>query len=643
MRRINFILSISTISLFMSCGKENGLDSPTNPNGNNWHPPVVTGITPSKTTTVVNDTMTITAAAMDNGAVVKYVWAKNNAPYYDTTTIGSLKTAFSDTGRTTISVKVMDNDNLWSQTAGICSVFVRAATAPVIKAMVGKSVNIKDTITITATATNNSAIQKYVWTKVDEEVSETTSTGSLTTCFTIQGRNIVQVKAQDDHGLWSAPDTLKMNVTLDAPILTPHHDTVVSQNMSVMIQVSAKDTNKTGSIKKYYWDIGGNGWDDSTDVPSKNFSNSAGGTVPVILAARDNDGVMSGQDRFFIHFNRPPGIPSISSPLGKIAWSHFNFSTGKGTVPLSLSSIDPDGPEDTLTFSLFLGASASSLTSAYSGKSPLYNALNIDSGATVYWRLIVKDLYADSASATGSFVAPQTAPPGMIRIAGGVFQMGLQDWETIHTVTVSPFWMDTIEVTQADYQSLMGMNPSHFQANKQFPIDSVFWNDAARYCNARSNHDGLDSVYFFNASTWDADTSKNGYRLPTEAQWEYACRGGTTTDFYWGSDSVKADENAWYAYNAKGTTHTGAQKMKNAFGLYDMAGNVAEWCNDWYGNYDSVSVANPLGPKNGTDKVFRGGCWKDNDFLNLRCGRRFSYSATQTGASVGFRVALPVR
>jgi formylglycine-generating enzyme required for sulfatase activity len=725
MRRSTFLFCAAVISLFIVCGKEEGLDSPLDPNGNNWHPPQVTGVTASSDTVLVGDTLVITAAATDNGKVEKFAWAKSGGEFTDTTTTGSYKTVFRDTGLIFVYVRVRDNDNIWTAPTPACSVFVKAATPsvramadtaadlgdsvaitatvegngpavkfvwwksaagradttaaglfatafgdsgrnvvfvkavnargswsaadscvvtvvarhPVVDAMAGTSVNLKDSVELTATATPNGAIRKFVWTIIEIDVSETTSVGSLKTAFSYQGPYKVQVKVMDNHGLWSLPDTCKMYVTRDAPVLTSHRDTAVSHKMSVEIHVSARDTNKTGGIEKYYWDMGGDGWDDSTDLPQKTFSNPAGGTVPVIWAARDNDGIMN-QDRFLIHFNRPPGTPSISSPFGKTAWSYFNFSTGKGTIPLSLVSVDPDGSGDSLTFTLFLGASTASLTSVFSGKAALYSAVTIDSAAALYWRLIAKDLYGDTASASGTFIAPHSYPPGMTRVAGGAFKMGLEGWEKIHGVTLSAFWMDTIEVTQGEYVSLMGKNPAQFQANQQFPVEKASWFDAARFCNARSKRDGLQTVY--DTSTWQADTSKNGYRLPTEAQWEYACRAGDTSEFSWGSDS--ADGYAWYAKNADGTTHVGAKKKKNAFGLYDMAGNVSEWCNDWYADYDSASVTNPMGPAGGTDKVFRGGSWNDAS-ADLRSGFRSSYQPLYTSGtrSIGFRAVLPVR
>jgi formylglycine-generating enzyme required for sulfatase activity len=185
--------------------------------------------------------------------------------------------------------------------------------------------------------------------------------------------------------------------------------------------------------------------------------------------------------------------------------------------------------------------------------------------------------------------------------------------------------MDATEVTQADYEALMGVNPSDFEGDGERPVEQVTWYDAVLYCNARSKRDGLEPVYQY-ASIKKGDDgeciglvkltidfSKNGYRLPTEAEWEYACRAGTTTEYYWGDDMDGA--YAW-CENAGGKTQPVGTKKPNAWGLYDMIGNVWEWCHDWYAEdyYAGSRVKNPRGPnKKGVCRVIRGGSWKPND------------------------------
>jgi len=247
--------------------------------------------------------------------------------------------------------------------------------------------------------------------------------------------------------------------------------------------------------------------------------------------------------------------------------------------------------------------------------------------------------------------------PGMRIISGGTFlmgQVGITSAEPVHSVTVSSFYMDTTEVTQADYLALMGVNPSGFPTVTNGPVENMTWFDAVLYCNKRSKRDGKDTVYSYTSVTGtpgDGCTdlggltitmTKNGYRLPTEAEWEYACRAGTTTDYYWGADAI--DNYAWYSVNSGSTTHPVAGKLPNAFGLYDMNGNVWEWNNDWYGTYVAGAVTDPTGVASGSGRVFRGGS-AFHDETNLRSAYRdaAAYAPGDRAACIGIRVALPIR
>jgi formylglycine-generating enzyme required for sulfatase activity len=213
--------------------------------------------------------------------------------------------------------------------------------------------------------------------------------------------------------------------------------------------------------------------------------------------------------------------------------------------------------------------------------------------------------------------APQieTTPSGikMVLIKGGAFKMGSamapQDANTVHDVNVSDFYMDIHEVTQEDYTKLMDLNPSRFIGDK-YPVERIRWTDAARYCNARSQKEGLKPCY--DTKSWKCDFSANGYRLPTEAEWEYACRGGTKGEYFFGGGIAKLDLYVWYRDNSREKTHPVATKLANPYGLYDIIGNVAEWCNDYYdNNYYKVSlVDNPKGPEKSNKKVLRGGSWR---------------------------------
>jgi formylglycine-generating enzyme len=268
----------------------------------------------------------------------------------------------------------------------------------------------------------------------------------------------------------------------------------------------------------------------------------------------------------------------------------------------------------------------------------------------------------------------EPTPPGMRHIAGGTFQMGSAtgcfDEQPVHTVTVSSFYIDTIDVTQADYLALMGINPSYIPAdtNLQRPVQMVRWFDAVLYCNARSKRDHLDTVYSYLSATSSPETgctnleglaidlSKNGYHLPTEAQWEYACRAGDTTDYFWGNDtniSIRG-QYSWYSANSSSCSPV-ATKLPNTWGLYDMSGNVWQWCNDEYDLYADSAQTDPTGPLPGTVMIYggyhvvRGGSFRDYDASMyvgnlLRSAARFgNYNPSSWFRSrsdfVGFRCA----
>ena len=201
----------------------------------------------------------------------------------------------------------------------------------------------------------------------------------------------------------------------------------------------------------------------------------------------------------------------------------------------------------------------------------------------------------------------------MVLIPSGSYQMGnargQEDEKLVHTVSVDAFLMDKYEVTQAEFDKYQLPNPSHFKG-PTLPVEQVTWVQAAVYCNARSKAEGLSPCY--NEDTAACNFEADGYRLPTEAEWEYACRAGTDTGYSFDGDSRKLMEYAWFADNAGKKTHPVGQKNPNPWGLYDMHGNVAEWCNDVYDKsyYSNSPGVNPRGPSEGKQNVLRGGAWK---------------------------------
>jgi formylglycine-generating enzyme required for sulfatase activity len=199
----------------------------------------------------------------------------------------------------------------------------------------------------------------------------------------------------------------------------------------------------------------------------------------------------------------------------------------------------------------------------------------------------------------------------MILVSGGRFTMGDKDEIDAppHEVVVASFYMDPTLVTQEQYQKVLGENPSRWKGGLN-PVEQVRWSDAVRFCNKRSQLEGLEPCY--DLKTWTCNFEANGYRLPTEAEWEYACRAGTTTAYFFGASPSKLGDYAWFEKNAGGRPRPVGQKQPNPWGLYDMCGNLWEWCHDFYkvDYYQESPRENPRGPKEGQTKVVRGGAWR---------------------------------
>ncbi|MDA1275228.1 MAG: formylglycine-generating enzyme family protein [Verrucomicrobia bacterium] len=243
-----------------------------------------------------------------------------------------------------------------------------------------------------------------------------------------------------------------------------------------------------------------------------------------------------------------------------------------------------------------------------------------------------------SVDAPASIESSRSIPQGMVLIEGGSFLMGDEDEIDAqpHEVVVSAFHIDTHLVTQEQYERAMNSNPSRWKGG-QNPVEQVRWSDAVRFCNKRSELEGLEPCY--DLETWACNFDANGYRLPTEAEWEYACRGGATTPYFFGRESSKLGEFAWFDKNSDGRPHPVGKKKPNPWGLYDICGNVWEWCNDFYkvDYYQESPNENPRGPAEGDSKVVRGGAWRFSD-ESCRSGYRYNENPGYADVCFGYDI-----
>jgi formylglycine-generating enzyme required for sulfatase activity len=247
---------------------------------------------------------------------------------------------------------------------------------------------------------------------------------------------------------------------------------------------------------------------------------------------------------------------------------------------------------------------------------------------TIIWRATEELTTLESDKVTFKVIAKvkNTVPEDFVFIPGGTFQMGSNDGgsdeKPVHSVTVSSFYMSKYEVTQKQWRDVMGTNPSGFKCDN-CPVEQVSWNDVQKFLKKQN-----------------AKTGKN-YRLPTEAEWEYAARGGNKSKGYKYAGSNSINDMAWYSSNSTKTHQVGTKKA-NELGIYDMSGNVYEWCSDWYDSdyYKNSLRNNPQGANSGTYRVLRGGSWS-NYHAYCRVADRPISTPTYRNNNIGFRLVFP--
>ncbi|RJP30608.1 MAG: formylglycine-generating enzyme family protein [Candidatus Omnitrophota bacterium] len=244
---------------------------------------------------------------------------------------------------------------------------------------------------------------------------------------------------------------------------------------------------------------------------------------------------------------------------------------------------------------------------------------------------------------------PQARKLEMVLLPAGSFEMGSpeemsargEDESPQHRVTFTrKFFLSRYEITQAQWQAVMGTNPAFFKEGNR-PVEKVSWYDCIYFCNTLSLLTNRFPVY--DESDFSIHLSANGFRLPTEAEWEYACRAGTTTHHHW--ENMAADsgmeDHVWYGNNAETQTHPVGLKLPNPWGIHDINGNVWEWCSNWYGPYSAEEQIDPTGPEIGAQRCVRGGGW-ESDAFEIRSAWREKLEPGETFGNLGLRIVLPM-
>ena len=507
---------------------------------------------------------------------------------------------------------------------------------PVVNAGVDTSVHINTLIMLTGSYTQQfgTAI-KYYWDFNGDGVFDDSNATSpaMQTIYTHGANyNAVMAVLDDDGNLGT--DIRVVTVLNNAPLITTiRNDTTISIYDSIPFSISATDAD--GAVSKYEWDFNGDGtWEYTGTTGNTGYRFRPAGTFKSIVRVTDNDGKATSDTVNVTVLQDAPVVNAGNDTnrliVGAQVTLHGQASQQFGTIikwewKIGATDIFKESNNDTV--------------------------ITYPNVPEIYCILRVTD---DDSNAVFDTVCLSTKWVKMKRIPAGTFQMGKIGLAVpVHTVNISSFSMDSTEVTQGEYQRVMSQNPSHYTGSSNYPVEYVTWFDAVLYCNKRGKLEGRDTIYSYTSITGIAgngctgltnlsyDLARNGYRLPTEAEWEYACRAGTTTDYYWGNVSSSANDLYSWPPNGAGGAHIVGSKLPNGFGLYDMSSSVWEWCNDWYGSYDAALQTDPIGPATGSNRLLRGGGEGDNPTAyTLRSAYRNGlYSPNMRDYSDGFRVA----
>jgi formylglycine-generating enzyme required for sulfatase activity/uncharacterized protein YjdB len=630
----------------------------------------VTGVTLNKASTAftVGITEKLFANISPSNATNQNVnWSSDKPAIASVTQDGSV-TGVS-VGSAEITVTTVDGNK-----TAICAVSVSATSVAVTSVVLNKqntsiAVNSSETLIATVSPTN-ATNQNVTWESEDPAIATVTN-GII--IGKSAGLTVITVKTVDQG------KTANCIVTVTTPV-NPIYDISLSSG--------------GGSLTSHTFPGATQGYGAQTalTVTVQNIGNQATGALTIVRSGTNFSSftlstsslssiAVSGSGTFTVTPNT--GLSSgtysatitVSGGNGISAQFNVSFVVNADSISTTFSSVTANGSYSQTTTALTLqfstgitNLSVSDITlsgisgitkGTLTGSNPYTLPISgFSAGGTLTIAVVKTGFTITGSPKTVSIYYYVPVPANFVRIEGGTFTMGSPSNEPLrrsnevqHQVTVSAFYMGKYQVTQAEYEAVIGTNPSYFKGSN-LPVECVSWYDAAGYCNMLSQREGLTPAYMINGTNVNCDWNANGYRLPTEAEWEYACRAGTTTPFSTGNNITTSDANydGSYPYNnnSKGiyrgrTTEVGSFSP-NLWGLYDMHGNVEEWCWDIYGNYLSETQTDPHGAVSGSSRVLRGGSWFfSGQVLRSACREynhpSWQYSNTTSGhIGYGFRL-----
>jgi formylglycine-generating enzyme required for sulfatase activity len=502
-------------------------------------------------------------------------------------------------------------------------------TAPIFATVANKTVNELSLLTFNLSATDSDLpAQTLTYSLVSGPAGMTVSgVGAVNwTPTEAQGPstlNIVTVRVSDGVANRTTSFIVTVAEVNVAPIFAAVASKTVNELSLLTFNLSATDSDRPlvqtltyglvrGPVGMTVSGVGAVSW-----TPTE-----AQGPMVTNVLVKVSDGTASVTNAFNVTVSEVNTAPSLAAVADKTV-------AELATLSVTLSASDTDLPLQSLTYSLVAGEFPTGMV--LTGNTLTWTPTEAQGPSVNTVGVRVSD---GSASVTNRFTVEVTlAPPqGFVLIQPGTFVMGSpvseanrEGDEVQHTVTLTQsFWMSDHETTQEEYQLVMGSNPSSFRGGK-LPVESVLWDEAVEYCLKLTERERAVGRI----------TALQAYRLPTESEWEYAARAGTTGERY-----GELGEIAWWSGNSGNSfeTHVVKGKQANAWGLYDMMGNVYEWCGDWYGRYPTGSVTDPTGPNSGSGRVCRGGSWYGDAGL-VRSASRVR-AGPGRDPSLGFRPVL---